>query len=120
VARLNGVSDIAITLLDVFDVFETIQVCVAYEIEGQLLDEVPARADRLVRVRPVYEALPGWRASTIDARRAEDLPRLAVEYLRFIEDQINVPVSLVGVGPGREQLVPLAPPPGSVASAAPA
>ena len=120
VARLNGVSDIAITLLDVFDVFETIQVCVAYEIEGQLLDEVPARADRLVRVRPVYEALPGWRASTIDARRAEDLPRLAVEYLRFIEDQINVPVSLVGVGPGREQLVALAPPPGSVASAAPA
>jgi adenylosuccinate synthase len=120
VARLNGVSDIAITLLDVFDVFETIQVCVAYEIEGQLLDEVPARADRLVRVRPVYEALPGWRASTIDARRAEDLPRLAVDYLRFIEDQINVPVSLVGVGPGREQLVPLAPPPGSVASAAPA
>jgi adenylosuccinate synthase len=120
VARLNGVSDIAITLLDVFDVFETIQVCVAYEIEGQLLDEVPARADQLVRVRPVYEALPGWRASTIDARRAEDLPRLAVDYLRFIEDQINVPVSLVGVGPGREQLVPLAPPPGSVASAAPA
>jgi adenylosuccinate synthase len=120
VARLNGVSDIAINLLDVFDVFETIQVCVAYEIEGQLLDEVPARADRLVRVRPVYEALPGWRASTIDARRAEDLPRLAVDYLRFIEDQINVPVSLVGVGPGREQLVSLAPPPGSVASAAPA
>jgi adenylosuccinate synthase len=120
VARLNGVSDIAMTLLDVFDVFETIQVCVAYEIEGQLLDEVPARADRLVRVRPVYEALPGWRASTIDARRAEDLPRLAVDYLRFIEDQINVPVSLVGVGPGREQLVSLAPPPGSVASAAPA
>jgi adenylosuccinate synthase len=120
VARLNDVSDIAITLLDVFDVFETIQVCVAYEIEGQLLDEVPARADRLAWVRPVYEALPGWRASTIDARRAEDLPQPAVAYLRFIEDQINVPVSLVGVGPGREQLVSLAPPPGSVASAAPA
>ena len=120
VARLNGVSDIALTLLDVFDVFETIQVCVAYEIDGELVDEVPASADRLVRVRPVYEALPGWRVSTVGARRAEELPRLAVDYLKFIEDQIGVPISLVGVGPGRDQIVPLAPPPGRVVSAAPA
>ena len=62
VARLNGVSDIALTLLDVFDVFETIQVCVAYELDGEFVDDVPARADQLARVRPVYEALPGWRA----------------------------------------------------------
>ena len=61
VARLNGVSDIALTLLDVFDVFETIKVCVAYEIDGEIVDEVPARADQLARVQPVYEALPGWR-----------------------------------------------------------
>ena len=120
VARLNGISDIALTLLDVFDVFETIQVCVAYEIDGELVDEVPARADQLARVRPVYEALPGWRVSTIGARRAEELPRPAVDYLRFIEDQIGVPVSLVGVGPGRDQLVPLTPPVRSVVSAAPA
>jgi adenylosuccinate synthase len=119
VARLNGISDIALTLLDVFDVFETIQVCVAYEIEGKLVDGVPARADRLAQVRPVYEALPGWRASTVGARRAEELPRLTVDYLKFIEDQIGVPVSLVGVGPGRDQLVPLASPPGSVVSANP-
>jgi adenylosuccinate synthase len=120
VARLNGVSDIAVTLLDVFDVFETIQVCVAYEVDGELVDEVPARADQLARVQPVYEALPGWRAATIGARRAEELPRPAVDYLRFIEDQIGVPVSLVGVGPGRDQLVPLTPPVRSVVSAAPA
>ena len=119
VARLNGVSDIALTLLDVFDVSETIQVCVAYEIEGELVDGVPARADRLALVRPVYESLPGWRASTVGARRAGELPQPAVDYLRFIENQIGVPVSLVGVGPGRDQIVPLAPPPGSVVSAAP-
>jgi adenylosuccinate synthase len=119
VARLNGISDIALTLLDVFDVFETIQVCVGYEIEGEPVDGVPARADRLARVRPVYEALPGWRASTVGARRAEELPGPAVDYLRFIEDQIGVPVSLVGVGPGRDQLVSLAPLPGSMVSAAP-
>jgi adenylosuccinate synthase len=120
VARLNGISDIALTLLDVFDVFETIKVCVAYEIDGELVDGVPARADRLARVRPVYKAIPGWRASTVGARRAEELPRLALDYLRFVEDQIGVPVSLVGVGPGRDQIVSLAPPPGSVVSAAPA
>jgi adenylosuccinate synthase len=118
VARLNGISDIALTLLDVFDVFETIQVCVAYEINGELVNGVPARADQLAQVRPVYEALTGWRASTVGARQAEELPRLAVDYLRFIENQVGVPVSLVGVGPGRDQLVPLAPPPGSVVSAA--
>jgi adenylosuccinate synthase len=120
VARLNGISDIALTLLDVFDVFETIQVCVAYEIDGKLIDRVPARADQLARARPVYEALPGWRTSTVGARQAEELPRPAVDYLRFIEDQIGVPVSLVGVGPGREQIVPLTPPQRSVVSAAPA
>jgi adenylosuccinate synthase len=120
VTRLNGVSDIAVTLLDVFDVFETIQVCVGYEINGEPIDRVPARADELARVRPIYEALPGWRASTVGARRAEELPRQAVDYLRFIEDQIGVPVSLVGVGPGRDQIVPLAPSQGSVVSAAPA
>jgi adenylosuccinate synthase len=71
-------------------------------------------------VRPVYEALPGWRASTVDARRAEDLPQLAIDYLRFIEGQIGVPVSLVGVGPGRDQIVSLAPPRNSVVTTAPA
>ena len=118
VARLNGISDIALTLLDVFDVFETIKVCVGYEIDGESCDSVPARADRLARVRPVYEALPGWRVSTVGARRAEDLPQLAIDYLRFIEDQVGVPVSLVGVGPGRDQIVPLAPPPESVVTGA--
>ena len=118
VARLNGISDIALTLLDVFDVFETIKVCVGYEIDGEFRDAVPARADLLARVRPVYESLPGWRVSTIGARRAEDLPQLAIDYLRFIENQVGVPVSLVGVGPGRDQLVPLASPPESVVTGA--
>jgi adenylosuccinate synthase len=120
VARLNGISDIALTLLDVFDVFETIQVCIAYEIDGQIVDAIPARVDQLTRVRPVYEALPGWRVSTVGARRAEELPQRAIDYLIFIEDQVGVPVSLVGVGPGRDQIVPLAPPRRNLVSGAPA
>ncbi|MGH2613847.1 MAG: adenylosuccinate synthase [Thermomicrobiales bacterium] len=118
VVRLNGVSDIAMTLLDVFDVFETIQVCVAYELDGEITTTVPARVNQLARIRPIYERLEGWRTTTDSARHAVDLPGPALDYLRFIEAQIGVPVSLVGVGPDREQIVPLAPTPGSFVSEA--
>ncbi|HLL50177.1 MAG TPA: adenylosuccinate synthetase, partial [Thermomicrobiales bacterium] len=116
VTRLNGISDIALTLLDVFDVFETIHVCVAYEVDGEVFDSVPARTDQLARVRPIYESIPGWRVSTVDARRAEDLPERALDYLRFVTDEVGVPVSLVGVGPSRDQIVRLQTNPGIVAA----
>jgi adenylosuccinate synthase len=106
VARLNGITDIALTLLDVFDVFEAIEVCVGYEVDGRIIETVPARLDELARARPVYERLEGWRASTVDIRHAADLPPRARDYLRFIEERVGVPISLVGVGPGREQIVP--------------
>jgi adenylosuccinate synthase len=107
VASLNGISDLAVTLLDVFDPFETIKVCVAYDVDGQIADTVPARLDLIARARPIYENLEGWRSSTVDARRTEDLPFRAREYLRFIEQRVGAPISLVGVGPGRDQIVPL-------------
>lgn len=105
VARLNGITDIALTLLDVFDVFESIQVCVAYEIDGERVETVPASTEALARATPVYERLEGWRQSTVNARRPEDLPNEARAYLALLERQIGVPISLVGVGPAREQLI---------------
>ncbi|MCC7022333.1 MAG: adenylosuccinate synthase [Thermomicrobiales bacterium] len=108
VARLNGITDIALTLLDVFDVFESIEVCVGYEIDGERVETVPASAEALARAIPVYERLEGWRQSTVDARRPEDLPAEARAYLAFLERHIGVPISLVGVGPAREQLIPYA------------
>lgn len=107
VVRLNGVSDVAMTLLDVFDVFETIQVCVGYDLDGEIVSTVPARIEQLARITPIYERLEGWRAATDTARRAEELPARALDYLRFIEDQIGARISLVGVGPDREQIVSL-------------
>lgn len=109
VVQLNGVSEIAMTLLDVLDVFETINVCVAYELDGALITTVPARADDLDRVRPIYETLPGWRQETPGARAMDDLPPGARRYLRFIEERVGAPISLVGVGPSREQIVSLDP-----------
>lgn len=105
VAELNGVSDIALTLLDVFDVFESIKVCVAYDLDGRRIDTVPARIEELSRVQPVYETLDGWRTSTIDARTPDDLPRQAREYIAFLQEQVGAPITKVGVGPARDQLV---------------
>jgi adenylosuccinate synthase len=107
VVRLNGVTDVAMTLLDVFDVFETIQVCVGYDLDGEIVTTVPARIEQLARITPIYERLEGWRSATDTARRAEDLPTRALEYLHFIEDQIGARITLVGVGPDREQIVSL-------------
>lgn len=105
VARLNGVTEIALTLLDVFDVFESVQVCVAYELDGQIIDFVPTRADDLARVKPIYEELEGWKASTVSATTPAGLPDRAIGYLQFLEQRIGAPITMVGVGPGREQIV---------------
>jgi adenylosuccinate synthase len=107
VARLNGVTDIALTLLDVFDAFETIDVCVAYELDGRIVDTVPAHLDRISGVTPVYETLRGWNERTDAVRALDDLPGRAREFVEFLERQIGVPISLVGVGPAREQIIPM-------------
>ena len=119
VVRLNGVSDVAMTLLDVFDAFDAIQVCVAYDLDGQTITTVPARAEDLARAVPIYERLEGWSTETSAARHADDLPPQALAYLRFIEDRIGARISLVGVGPDREQIVSL-PPERSLLSGVPA
>ena len=107
IVRLNGVSQVALTLLDVLDAFDELKICTGYRLDDAVLDHLPARDDLLARVAPVYTTLPGWRQTTTEARSASDLPEGAMRYVRFIEDAIGAPVTLAGVGPGREQLVPL-------------
>jgi adenylosuccinate synthase len=108
VAQLSGVSEVALTLLDVFDDFESIDVCVAYELDGQIIDSLPARLDELSRAKPIFERLEGWKRTTTGARRPEELPNQAADYVRYLERQIGAPITLVGVGPAREQIVPFA------------
>ena len=109
VARLNGVTEVALTLLDVLDVFETVEVCTHYQIEGERIDYVPAREDHLREAEPVLASLPGWRTDLSRARAAEELPPEAKAYVAFLEERMGAPISMVGVGPDREQLVPLLP-----------
>ena len=107
VTRLNGVTEVALTLLDVFDGFDEIKVCTAYRLNNVTINYLPAREDLLTQVAPIYETLPGWQQTTTGARSVDDLPPNALAYVRFLEDALGAPITLVGVGPGREQLVPL-------------
>jgi adenylosuccinate synthase len=103
--RLNSLSEIGLTKLDMLDTFETVKVCVAYEADGVRYDHMPYHQSVLHKVTPVYAELPGWGADLTEATMLRDLPREAREYVDFLADQAGVPVSLVGVGPGRDQFV---------------
>jgi adenylosuccinate synthase len=103
--RLNSVSEIALTKLDVLSAFESVKLCVAYEYEGERLTRVPYHQSVLHRVRPVYEQLPGWGDDLSAAKETGDLPAAARDYVRMVAEYANVPITYVGVGPGREQYV---------------
>lgn len=104
-AMVNGFDELAITILDGLDDCDEIPVCTHYELDGRRLSLPPASAKDFARAVPVYETLPGWRAETSDVTRYEDLPRKALDYLAFIERQVETPVSMVGVGPSRDQTI---------------
>jgi adenylosuccinate synthase len=107
--RLNSLSELAITKLDVLDSLETLRVCVAYECEGRRYDYMPYHQTVLHKAKPIYEDLPGWGTDTSGATELHQLPAAAKEYVHFLAEQAGVPIKLVGVGPGREQLVRFAP-----------
>jgi adenylosuccinate synthase len=103
--RVNSLSEIAITKLDVLDSFETLKVCVAYEADGQRYDHMPYHQSVLHDVKPVYHELPGWQTDLSGATELHQLPAEAKDYVEFLAAQAGVPIRLVGVGPGRDQFV---------------
>ena len=103
--RVNGLTGLAVTKLDVLDTFAEIPVCTAYEVDGAPCDEFPAEVSRLDRVRPVYETMPGWEAPTTAVRRLAELPRAARAYLDRIEALADTPVRYVSVGTRRDQII---------------
>jgi adenylosuccinate synthase len=103
--RLNSLDELAITKLDVLDSFETLKVCVAYEAAGVRYEHLPWHQSVLHEVRPVYEELPGWGTVTSGVDSKERLPRAARDYLEFLSARSGVPITYVGVGPGRDQII---------------
>jgi adenylosuccinate synthase len=104
-ARVNGLTGLALTKLDVLDSFDEVKVAVAYEADGQVLEEFPEDLAVLERARPIYETLPGWRAPTGGARAVEDLPARARGYLERIEELTGVPIWFVSVGTERGEII---------------
>jgi adenylosuccinate synthase len=106
-ARVNGLTDLAVTKLDVLDTFDRVALCSGYELDGELHQEFPADITALERVRPRYEWLPGWRRSTAGARRIEDLPAEARRYLDRMREMVETPITYVSVGTRRDQIIGL-------------
>jgi adenylosuccinate synthase len=103
--RINGMDCMAITKLDVLDELEEIQVCIAYEINGQRTTDFPNSGRDFANCHPIYKTLPGWKQSTADCRSLEDLPAAALNYLKFLADLMEVPISIVSLGPSRDQTI---------------
>ncbi len=103
--RINGLDCLAITKLDVLDELEEINVCVAYEVDGQQCQDLPGNARRFARCQPIYKTLPGWQQSTAHCRTLEDLPRQALDYLKFLAELMEVPIAIVSLGASRDQTI---------------
>jgi adenylosuccinate synthase len=104
-ARINGVTDFVMTKLDVLTGLERIPVCVAYEVDGVRVDEVPVSQSDFHHAVPVYEEFPGWSEDITGARSFEDLPQAAQDYVLAVEAMSGARISVLGVGPGRDEVV---------------
>ena len=104
-ARLNGLTGLVITKLDVLDGLEDLKICTGYEYSGKIVRDFPASLNILGSCKPVYEILPGWPEDISDIRKLEDLPENAKKYLNRIEELTETPIDMVSVGPGREETI---------------
>ncbi|MEE3070883.1 MAG: adenylosuccinate synthase, partial [Pseudomonadota bacterium] len=102
---ISGINGISLTKLDVLDGFETLKICVAYDLDGQRLDYLPTAADQQARCKPIYEEMPGWSESTEGARSWADLPANAIKYVKRVEELIECPVALLSTSPERDDTI---------------
>jgi adenylosuccinate synthase len=103
--RINGLDCLAITKLDVLDNLDEIKVCVAYDIEGQRCENFPTSSRIFAKCKPIYETLPGWKQSTAECRTLEDLPKAALDYLKFLAELMDVPIAIVSLGASRDRTI---------------
>lgn len=101
----NSPDELVLTKLDVLSGLEELKICVGYRLNGKLFLGLPANCEDFEALEPVYETLPGWKAEISQARRVRDLPRETVRYIRFLEQALETRISLVSVGPAREQMI---------------
>ncbi|KDA05191.1 adenylosuccinate synthetase [Microbacterium sp. CH12i] len=103
--RINGITDLVLTKLDVLTGLKTIPVCVAYDVEGERFDDVPVNQSAFHHATPIYENYPGWSEDITKARTFDDLPKNAQDYVLALEKMSNTRISVIGVGPERDQVI---------------
>jgi adenylosuccinate synthase len=100
--RLNSLTELALTKLDILDGFDEVKICTGYRLDGQRIEFYPDRSDILAQVEPVYETLPGWNTDLSEMREPGDLPEAAKQFLAIVEREVGIPVNVVGVGADRD------------------
>lgn len=103
--QVNGIDSLVVTKLDVFDTQKEIQVCVGYKYRGAKLSEMPAEVEALAEITPEYKTLPGWQQRTDHIRAAQELPKAASDYLKFITDWLSVEIGMISTGPERDATI---------------
>jgi adenylosuccinate synthase len=104
-ARINGLTGLCITKLDVLDGLKEIRICTGYRLDGKVVDLLPIGADDVARCEPIYETMPGWEGTTFRVKRWEDLPVNAQAYLNRLEALCEVPIAIVSTGPERDETI---------------
>ena len=102
--RIQGSTEVALTVLDVLGYLDELPVCIGYEIDGEVTKDFPTTV-RLERAKPVYKVLPGWKCEIRGIRKYEDLPENCRNYIEFIEKEIETPITMVSNGPGRDEII---------------
>jgi adenylosuccinate synthase len=105
--RLNGLSGIGITKLDVLSGLTSLNICTSYDYKGEILYDFPANLNALAECKPIYETLPGWTEEISHIRKFEDLPENTRNYLKRIEELVETPIDIISIGPGREETIVL-------------
>ena len=103
--EVNGLTDIALTKLDVLGCMETIKICTAYEADGKTYEYVPNQQTAFHHAKPVYEEMPGWNCDISDCRSYDELPQAAKDYVERLEELCGAPISIITVGAERDQTI---------------
>jgi len=104
-AKINGLTGIALTKLDILDSFNRVKVCTGYKYKGKTTTDMSAVLNNLDLVEPIYKEFPGWEGSVTTAKTYDDLPKEAKEYIQYLSDELEVPIEIISVGPKRDQIL---------------
>ena len=102
---ISGITKIAITKLDVLDGLETIKICTKYNLNGKEIDYFPADINHVKKCKPIYKEFKGWKKIKSDAKNFSELSKEVKDYLNFIETELETPIALVSIGPGRNETI---------------